>query len=141
MNNNGSPRNALRVLVVEDSAELQLLLAAMLHEIPSVHVVANVSTEEAAIDALSTTQADLAIVDLELASGTGFGVLKSMAENEGDCMHLTVVVFSNYANPLIKHRCLCMGAKAFFDKSFQIDELLEFVQGEAFGKSKSHSLS
>ena len=137
MNSKGSFQTALRVLVVEDSAELQLLLAAMLREIPSVEVVANVATEEAAIQALKTAQADLAILDLELASGTGFGFLKTMSEKENVYFPVTVVIFSNYSNALIRHRCLCMGAKAFFDKSFQIDELLEFVQGEASAKSGS----
>jgi len=51
-----------------------------------------------------------------------------------------VVVFSNYSNLVIRHRCLSLGARAFFDKSFQIDELLEFVQKQASGNAKGSLL-
>lgn len=127
----------LKVLVVEDSIDLQILLRAMLNEIPSVEVVASVDNEEAAVQALKACCADLAIVDLELAAGTGLGFLKILSEQLDTNQHVKVVIFSNYSNLIIRHRCLSLGAKAFFDKSFQIDELLEFVQAEASGKAKS----
>mgnify|MGYP003598234430 FL=1 len=41
------------------------------------------------------------------------------------------MVFSNHAHPVVQSRCLTLGAVAFFDKSFQTDELLEFVQRTA----------
>lgn len=126
----------LKVLVVEDSIDLQILLRAMLNEIPSVEVVASVDNEEAAVQALKACCADLAIVDLELAAGTGLGFLKILSEQLDTNQHVKVVIFSNYSNLIIRHRCLSLGAKAFFDKSFQIDELLEFVQAEASGKAK-----
>lgn len=134
------PESVLKVLVVEDSADLQLLLRAMLHEIPSVEVVASVDTQDAAIEAIQNCRADLAIVDLELESGTGLGILKIISESLNSSNQLKVVVFSNYSNLVIRHRCLSLGAKAFFDKSFQIDELLAFVQDEALDKSKSLSV-
>lgn len=127
----------LKVLVVEDSIDLQILLRAMLNEIPSVEVVASVDNEEAAVQALKACCADLAIVDLELAAGTGLGFLKILSEQLDTNQQVKVVIFSNYSNLIIRHRCLSLGAKAFFDKSFQIDELLEFVQAEASGKAKS----
>lgn len=131
-----------RVLLVEDSVELQAMLQAMLCEIPSVKVIGSVGSEQEALEMMRSECADLAIVDLELESGTGLGVLKSLNE---DCMQLNnkllgVVVFSNYSNLVIRHRCLSLGAKAFFDKSFQIDELLEFVQQQALGRAKGLSV-
>ena len=134
-----SSASILKVLVVEDSAEIQALLQAMLGEIPSVEVIAMVDTESSAIQALRSGRADLAIVDLELQSGTGLSLLKSLSEPRDTQDRIKVVVFSNYSNMVIRHRCLSLGAKAFFDKSFQIDELLEFVQAEASGKSSSVS--
>lgn len=130
----------LKVLVVEDSAEIQGLLQAMLSEIPSVEVIAVVDTEASAIKVLEGGHADLVIVDLELQSGTGLGLLKVLSESGDFEGRVKVVVFSNYSNLVIRHRCLSLGAKAFFDKSFQIDELLEFVQSEASGKSRSLSV-
>ena len=137
MDNNLLHDHRLKVLVIEDSVDLQLLLGAMLREIPDVEVVASVGSEAAAIEALQPSPADLAIVDLELESGTGLNFLKKVAEQAENGKPVKAVVFSNYSNLLIRHRCLSLGAKAFFDKSFQIDELLEFVQAEASGKSAS----
>lgn len=130
----------LKVLVVEDSIDLQLLLRAMLSEISGVEVIASVESEEEALEAIRSSCADLAIVDLELDSGTGLGVLKNLFESPELNKHpVSVVVFSNYSNLVIRHRCLSLGAKAFFDKSFQVEELLEFVQVQASCKAKDLS--
>lgn len=124
--------------MVEDSTDLQRMLRAMLHEIPQVEVIASVTNESAALNVIRTGGTDLAIVDLELETGTGLGFLKSLFENLGaEFNPVKVVIFSNYSNLVIQHRCLSLGAKAFFDKSFQIDELLEFVQAEASLKTGS----
>jgi DNA-binding NarL/FixJ family response regulator len=132
-------KSELKVLVVEDSVDLQVLLRAMLNEIPTVKVVASVGTEAAAVQALKSDRADLAIVDLELESGSGLGFLKSLSESLDLHGKVKVVIFSNYSNLVIRHRCMNLGAKAFFDKSFQIDELLEYVQAEASGKAQGLS--
>ena len=130
----------LKVLVVEDSIDLQLLLRAMLSEISGVEVIASVESEEEALETIRSNCTDLAIVDLELDSGTGLGVLKNLFESPELNKHpVSVVVFSNYSNWVIRHRCLSLGAKAFFDKSFQVDELLEFVQAQASCKAKDLS--
>lgn len=131
----------LRVLLVEDSIELQAMLQAMLSEIPSVEVIASVESENDALAVMRDDHTDLAIVDLELRSGTGLGVLKNLHDSlDGNNRRIGVVVFSNYSNLIIRHRCLSLGAKAFFDKSFQIDELLEFVQKQASGNAKGLSV-
>lgn len=130
----------LRVLLVEDSIELQAMLQAMLGEIPSVEVIASVESEKDALAVMRDDHTDLAIVDLELRSGTGLGVLKNLHDSlDGNNRRIGVVVFSNYSNLIIRHRCLNLGARAFFDKSFQIDELLEYVQKQASAHAKGLS--
>ncbi len=130
----------LRVLLVEDSIELQAMLQAMLGEIPSVEVIASVESEKDALAVMRDDHTDLAIVDLELRSGTGLGVLKNLHDSlDGNDGRVGVVIFSNYSNLIIRHRCLSLGAKAFFDKSFQIDELLEYVQKQASAHAKGLS--
>lgn len=122
---------ALKVLLVEDSIALQRLLNEMLADIPEVEVVGSVESEHAAIDAINSAPTDLAIIDLELKAGTGLGLLKAIKQNPQNSGSLEVVVFSNYSNLIIRHRCLSLGAQAFFDKSFQVEELLHFVQQRA----------
>lgn len=130
----------LRVLLVEDSIELQAMLQAMLGEIRGVEVIASVESEKDALAVMRGDHTDLAIVDLELRSGTGLGVLKNLHDSlDGNDGRVGVVIFSNYSNLVIRHRCLNLGARAFFDKSFQIDELLEFVQKQASAHAKGLS--
>lgn len=134
MNEDTNHHNTLKILLVEDSTDLQALLRAMLSEIPDVEVIAIVDGEAEAVRFVESASADLAIVDLELQEGSGLGFLKKT-----DQVHTTgglkVVVFSNYSNLVIRHRCLSLGAHAFFDKSFQIDELLSYVQQEASSRA------
>jgi len=84
----------LRVLLVEDSIELQAMLQAMLGEIPSVEVIASVESENDALAVMRDDHTDLAIVDLELRSGTGLGVLKNLHDSpDGNNRRIGVVVF------------------------------------------------
>lgn len=134
MNEDTHCHNTLKILLVEDSVDLQTLLRAMLSEIPDVEVIAIADGEAQAVRFLESADADLAIVDLELQEGSGLGFLKK-TDQTLNSQGLKVVVFSNYSNLVIRHRCLSLGAHAFFDKSFQIDELLSYVQQEASARS------
>lgn len=134
VNEDTTRQGTLKIMLVEDSLDLQAMLRAMLSEIPDVEVIAILHGEAEAVRFVESSNADLAIVDLELQEGSGLGFLKKK-----DLAHTTsglkVVVFSNYSNLVIQHRCLSLGAHAFFDKSFQIDDLLSYVQKEALARS------
>lgn len=66
---------------------------------------------------------DLAIVDLFLKQGSGLGVLEA-CRNRG--VHQKVIVLSNYATADIRKRCAQLGADAVFDKSNEIDALVDY---------------
>jgi DNA-binding NarL/FixJ family response regulator len=62
-------------------------------------------------------------VDLFLKQGSGLGVLEACRGR--DCGQ-RVVVLSNYATPDMRRRCEQLGADAVFDKSNEIDALVEY---------------
>lgn len=130
-----SPSPPLRTVIIEDNPALLTLLSGMLDGIPGVQVVGNAASEDHAIDMLRTQRPHLAIVDLELRGGTGLKVLAAIQGAPVDFGSPRTVVFSNHAHPVVQSRCLALGAEAFFDKSFQMDELLEFVQNFAHHSS------
>ena len=66
---------------------------------------------------------DLAIVDLFLKQGSGLGVL---AACRGRNPLQKVVVLSNYATNDIRQRCAQLGVDAVFDKSNEIDALVDY---------------
>jgi DNA-binding NarL/FixJ family response regulator len=65
----------------------------------------------------------LAIVDLFLRQGSGLGVLTACRER---LPHQKIVVLSNYATPDIRNRCAQLGVDAVFDKSNEIDALMDY---------------
>lgn len=121
----------LTALVVEDSPRISERLVELVSIPGQVEVVATAETEAEATQACSTFDIDLAIVDLQLAEGTGFGViraLRSAARPRRAC----VVVLTNHAVPALRAAAFEAGADYFLDKSkdFEslphlIDELLE----------------
>lgn len=121
----------LKTVIVEDNPVLLNLLVGMLASIPGVDLVGHADSEPAAVALLREARPQLAIIDLELRAGNGLKVLGAVHDAPADFGAPRAVVFSNHAHPVIKDRCLSLGAVAFFDKSFQMEELLEFVQHAA----------
>lgn len=123
----------LRVVLIEDSAMLRGMLREMLEELDGVAVVAEAEDEEGALAALETQCPDLAIVDLELRAGSGLGVLRQLQAEPARFGRPRAVVFSNYGHAPVRARCAQLGVERFFDKSFQLDELIDFVQAAVAG--------
>jgi two-component system OmpR family response regulator len=118
---------ALITYVVEDSATIRENLIATLEEIAPVDVVGFAETESEASRWLAANNGDwqLAIVDLFLKEGSGLGVLRN-CRNRHD--YQKVVVLTNYATQDIRERCAELGADAVFDKSNELDELLDYCR-------------
>lgn len=121
----------LKTVIVEDNPVLLDLLSGLLASIPGVKLIGHADSEAAAIDLLRAARPQLAIVDLQLRTGTGLNVINAVFSTPYEFGPPRTVVFSNHAHPAVQTRCLNLGAAAFFDKSFQMDELLEYVQRTA----------
>lgn len=115
----------LHAYIVEDNATIRENLIGTLEELTCVEPVGFAETEDDAVLWLASnpTSWNLAIVDLFLRQGSGLGVLQSLA---GRSAGQKVVVLSNYATADIRKRCAQLGVDAVFDKSNEIDALLDF---------------
>jgi DNA-binding NarL/FixJ family response regulator len=116
----------LRTYIVEDNATIRENLVGTLEELTSVHSVGWAETEADARAWLAQHGAadwDVAIVDLFLKQGSGLGVLEAC---QARARHQRVVVLSNYATEDMRKRCVQLGADAVFDKSNEIDALVEY---------------
>ncbi len=119
------PSVKLRTYIVEDNATIRENLIGTLEELASVEAVGVAETEDEGTQWLSThgEQWDLAIVDLFLRQGSGLGVLAACrTRRPGQKM----VVLSNYATPDVRMRCAQLGVDAVFDKSNEIDALVDY---------------
>nr|WP_220808451.1 MULTISPECIES: response regulator [Delftia] len=115
----------LRTYLVEDNPTIRENLIATLEELADVEAVGIAETESAGTDWLQQNPDawDLAIVDLFLRQGSGLGVLTACRERQP---HQKIVVLSNYATPDIRSRCAQLGVDAVFDKSNEIDALMDY---------------
>lgn len=121
---------ALRAFLVEDSPIIRENLIAALEELAPVEVVGTAEDERSAVDGLSSLAppCDLVIIDIFLKGGSGLGVLRA-ANALGRRMKL--VVLSNYATPDMRQRCEALGASRVFDKSSEIDALINYCESLA----------
>lgn len=115
----------LKTYIVEDNPVIRESLIVTLEELAPVKVVGTAVDELTAVQWLTQpdNQADLVIVDIFLKAGSGLGVLRAAS---GLARRQRLVVLSNYATPDIRRKCLELGADRVFDKSNEIDALIEY---------------
>ena len=115
----------VRTYIVEDNPTIRENLVATLEELGGIAPVGFAETEEQGSVWLTShgAQWDLAIVDLFLKQGSGLGVLQACRARQAG---QKVVVLTNYATPDIRVRCTQLGVDAVFDKSNDIDALIDF---------------
>ena len=122
-----TPPVMLKTYLVEDNPTIRDNLIATLEELAYVNTVGFSDNEDDGKEWLldDSVQWDLAILDLFLKQGSGLGVLAACKDRRPS---QKIVVLSNYATADIRHRCLQLGVDAVFDKSNEIDALVEYCR-------------
>jgi DNA-binding NarL/FixJ family response regulator len=120
-----NPEKSVRVLLVEDSAVLGEILSKALSELPEVDLVGVVDSEAEAFRVIARDRVDLIFLDLQLKQGTGFGILRSLAD-----MHPAprTVVLTNHDRPEDQTAAMALGATYFLDKARDFHRLPEIVR-------------
>jgi two-component system, OmpR family, response regulator len=115
----------LKTYIVEDNPTIRENLIGTLEELARIDAVGTAETENEgkAWLAENSEDWDLAIVDLFLKQGSGLGVLAACRDRPS---RQKVVVLSNYATADIRQRCTQLGVDAVFDKSNEIDALVDY---------------
>ena len=115
----------LRTFFVEDNPTIRENLIATLAELADVEAVGLAETEADASEWLNSNPGawDLVIVDLFLREGSGLGIVTSFQHR---LPSQKLLVLSNYATTDVRERCLELNADAVFDKSNEIDALIDF---------------
>jgi len=115
----------VKTYIVEDNPTIRENLIETLEELAYIETVGTAETEnESKIWLVQHPEEwTLAIVDLFLKQGSGLGVLASLRDRPSK---QKVVVLTNYATADIRQRCAQLGVDAVFDKSNEIDALVEF---------------
>ena len=115
----------LNTYIVEDNPVILNNLIATLEELSDLRVVGSSGNETDAVRELSERNADidLVIIDVFLTQGSGLGVLTRAQQENWSSRR---VVLTNYATSDMRQRCTQLGAEQVFDKSSELDELIDY---------------
>jgi DNA-binding NarL/FixJ family response regulator len=116
---------AFRAYIVEDSPTIRENLIETLQGLAEVEPVGIAETEAEGKQWLAANDDywDLAIVDLFLKEGNGLNILQACRARKPT---QKMIVLSNHATNDIRWRCRQLGADAVFDKSTEIELLLDY---------------
>ncbi len=125
----------IQAFLVEDLAVVRDNLVEAMEEMAPLKFVGHAATEDGALTWLDNHQGqwDLAIVDLNLAQGSGLGVLRVCMRR--DPMQ-KVVVLTNDLHEAVGRQCRTLGADEVFDKSADVERLALYCQAQALQLSR-----
>ena len=112
-----------RAYIVDDSSTIRENLIDTLKELAQVEPVGSTETEHEAKRWLGANDWDVAIIDLFLREGSGMNVLQAIRKRPGQ----RIVVLSNHSSRDVRWRCRQLGADAVFDKSTELEALVDYV--------------
>jgi len=123
--------NPMKILLVEDSLLIRDTLMEILDNSSDLTVNGIASTQNAAITLLDEQQFDMLLVDIELAQGNGFEVIKHTKKAEYPFKTPVFVMLTNHTNTQYRKLASDLGVKHFFDKSMDFDLAIETIESEA----------
>lgn len=126
----------LRVYVVEDSPIVERLLASAIAA-AGAELSGCSADAQTAIGDLSALQPDLIVIDIGLASGSGFDV--KTLQDRSLAQTAIKVVLTNHANAESQSLSLRLGADRFFDKSSETSQALALISVLAAERLRSNA--
>lgn len=122
----------MKIFVVEDSAPVRERLIEMMNEIDGFEVVGQAATFDEAVSGIRRTRPDIAVFDIQLATGSG---IDALAEVKRELPGLRAIVLTNYATPQHEKASADAGAEYFLDKSADFEKIAEILESMKPGRN------
>src|SRR5579862_8021877 len=116
----------LRVLLVDDSAQVRKSLRSLVGLSRHLEVVGEASGGNEAIQLFRKLKPDVLIMDISMPDLTGLEVLQQV---KIDAPSTKVIIFTSHDTDVYGPRCEQLGAIGCFHKTTQIEELLKTLNG------------
>lgn len=124
----------MKVVIVDDSVEIQERLLTMLREIPGIEIAGQATTVAQAISTVQVLKPDVMILDLRLPDGSGLDVLRLTQREQ---IQTRVIVLTNFPYPQYEQRARAAGAYAFLNKAKEFDRVADLVRSLIPGSGKT----
>ena len=114
------PVTSLKVFIAEDSPSILKALKTLIQPVSHVQIVGNAERASQAIELIETLEADVAVLDISLAEGTGLDVLKRIKRT---LPGVIAIILTSYEGRWIRAKCLGAGADHFLNKCSDFDKI------------------
>ena len=121
----------MKMLLVEDSTLLREVLFETINNLNQVAVVGTADTQLRAMELLNVEQYDILLLDIELAQGNGFEVIRHIQKTGYPFPQPILMMLTNHAHPHYRSLANSLGVHYFFDKSMDFDLAIEAIELEA----------
>lgn len=125
------PHKPMSMLLVEDSTLLREVLFETINNLHNVTVQGTADTQNKAIQLLNESYFDILLLDIELAHGNGFEVIRHIQKADYPFGKPILMMLTNHAHPHYRNLAKSLGVHYFFDKSMDFDLAIEAIELEA----------
>ena len=114
----------MKIFIVDDSHIVRARLMIIFGEIPGIEIVGQASNVYDAVNLIPKVMPDFVILDIKLPDGNGIDILSRIKK---EFPSISFIVLTNYPYPQIQEASIKAGADYFFDKSSEIDKVVEVI--------------
>ena len=114
------------VFIVDDSPWIRARLVEMLGRIDGIRIAGEAATAADAISGIQRTHPHIVLLDLNLGSQTGFGVLRAIG---AQAPRVEFIVITNHSEPQYRAACAKAGVRFFLDKTTDFDLIPLLIAG------------
>ena len=120
----------LNVLIADGSPHIRTRLSELIADMDNVRAVGLAEDGWAALEAVRQSKPDLLVIDFHLPGLNGLSLIQAIKQLPTAPVILVLALFSS---PMLKQRCLEVGADCVFEKSLGFEFLSEAIQACADG--------
>jgi len=120
--------NRTKVFIVDDSVVIRERLVEMIQGLPETQVVGEAVSATDAVSGILHTHPDCVVLDLQLQNSSGLAVLREIHPILPDVVFM---VLTNHGSTQHSRLCMAAGAQYFFDKSADVEQVLDVIAGIA----------
>jgi DNA-binding NarL/FixJ family response regulator len=115
----------LKVFIAEDSPSMLKALKTLIQPVSDVQIIGNAERAPQAIELIESLEADVAVLDISLAEGSGLDVLKRIKRT---LPGVIAIILTFYDDRWIRAKCKAEGADHFLNKSADFDKIPDLLR-------------